>query len=674
MGDYYNMKNDDINSYFSVANVDELAEIDQHILFVESMIRKYKSFETSEAAQKSEQPSDPKYIWEDISKQITHIKAKKNDKLLNLSVIGEFSTGKSTFINALLGKELLASSAMQGTTVASTIIEYGSTYRMYVEYSNRMPSQDLPFTTFEQLKSVLQTYTTLPSIAQTLKSVHVFMPLEILKHDFRIIDTPGTNVTEAWHEDVTIRTIKETSDLSIILLSASKQLTSTFRTFVDTYLTDILPQCIFIVTKVDELRTRECKRVLSYIKTTTESEFDLKDAVVLPFSSLQVLEAAQNPNVVKEIPDVSADDFSKEALLAHSLSSIQQIIQHTSKQRTLAITKKLASLIDQSYALLSDNMATMSDDYKNRMEMLNRSKTLDLTEFVNKKKQVRLQSFNRKMSNIMDKTKGSLEDEVEGSVENVVANLEECSNIDQLKDFITGSLFQKCTAEANYMIDQSKDYYAKQRKAFREELNTYKKEFSGAYESLKIVPVNIPQSSLKYPDSIQIETANLTSATDYIAEQLAKENSNFLGGAATGATIGTAIAPGLGTIVGVFFGLIVGAARSPDTNKVRIECKSKLRPQLKAYYENIAQDMMRAMEKYSESLEECMEDEMDAYISRYHEEVDRIIASEEAVRKQINRQSATLDLDKHRLLNHKQQLESVMKQLNQLGRKETEDV
>lgn len=668
------MKNDDINSYFSVANVDELAEIDQHVLFVESMIRKYKSFETSEAAQKSGQPSDPKYSWEDISKQITHIKAKKNDKLLNLSVIGEFSTGKSTFINALLGKELLASSAMQGTTVASTIIEYGSTYRMYVEYSNRMPSQDLPFTTFEQLKSVLQTYTTLPSIAQTLKSVHVFMPLEILQHDFRIIDTPGTNVTEAWHEDVTIRTLKESSDLSIILLSASKQLTSTFRTFVDTYLTDILPQCIFVVTKVDELRTRECKRVLSYIKTTTESEFELKDAVVLPFSSLQVLEAAQDPNAVKEIPDVSADDFSKEALLAHSLSSIQQIIQHTAKQRTLAITKKLASLIDQSYVLISDNMATMSDDYKNRMEMLNRSKTLDLTEFVNKKKQVRLQSFNRKMSNIMDKTKGSLEDEVEGSVENVVANLEECSNIDQLKDFITGSLSQKCTAEANYMIDQSKDYYAKQRKAFREELNTYKKEFSGAYESLKIVPVNIPQSSLKYPDSIQIETANLTSATDYIAEQLAKENSNFLGGAATGATIGTAIAPGLGTLVGVFLGLMVGAARSPDTNNVRIECKSKLRPQLKAYYENIAQDMMRAMEKYSKSLEECMEDEMDAYISRYHEEVDRIIASEEAVRKQINRQSATLDLDKHRLLNHKQQLESVMKQLNQLGRKETEDV
>ena len=278
------------------------------------------------------------------------------------------------------------------------------------------------------------------------------------------------------------------------------------------------------------------------------------------------------------------------------------------------------------------------------------------------------------MSNIMDKTEESLEEEVEGSVENVVANLEECSNIDQLKNFITGSLSQKCTDEANNMIDQSKDYYSKQRKAFRAELNTYKKEFSGAYESLKIVPVNIPQSSLEYPDSIQIETANLTSAADYIAGQLSKENSNFLGGAATGAAIGTAIAPGLGTLFGGFIGLMVGAARSPDTDSVRSECKSKLRPQLKAYYEKIAQDMLQAMEEYSESLEECLEDEMDAYISRYHEEVDRIIASEEAVRKQINRQSATLDLDKHRLLNHKQQLESVMKQLNQLGRKETEDV
>ena len=668
------MKQDDLKSYFSIANVAELANIDQHLLFVESMTHKYKSFESSKVAQNVGQPSDPKYSWEDISKQIAHIKAKKNDKLLNLSVIGEFSTGKSTFINALLGKELLASSAMQGTTIASTIIEYGSTYRMYVEYSNRMPSQNLPFTTFEQLKSVLQTYTTLPSIAQTLKSVHVFMPLEILQHDFRIIDTPGTNVTEAWHEDVTIRTIKETSDLSIILLSAEKQLPGTFRSFVDKYLTDILPQCIFVVTKLDTLRAKERKRVLSYIKTTAESEFDLKDAVVLPFASLQVLEMAQDPNCIKHISDESTDDFSNESLLAHSLNSIQQIIHHTAKQRTLAITKKLAVLIDQSYELLSDNMATMSDDYKKRMELLNRSKTLDLTEFVNEKKHARLQSFNRRISNIMDEIKQYLDDEVEGSIDNVIANLNECSSIDNLKDFITGSLSQKCTSEANYMIEQSNSYYAKQQDAFRKEIDTYHTEFSSVYESLKIVPVNMSQPSLEYPDSIQLETANLTSATDYIAKQLSRENSNFLGGAATGAAIGTAIAPGLGTIVGGVIGLVFGASRSPDTDSVRSECKSKLRPQLKAYYEKIAQDMTDAMEKYSDRLRKCLENEIDAYIYRYHEEVNRKIVAEEAVRTQINRQNATLELDKHRLLNHKQQLETTMKHLNQLGRKETEDV
>ncbi|MBR4329425.1 MAG: hypothetical protein IKP71_06185, partial [Candidatus Riflebacteria bacterium] len=65
-----------------------------HILFIERLIENYKDrLDTS--------------LIEDLTTQLNYIKEKQQDKLLNISVVGDFSTGKSTFINALLKCGLL---------------------------------------------------------------------------------------------------------------------------------------------------------------------------------------------------------------------------------------------------------------------------------------------------------------------------------------------------------------------------------------------------------------------------------------------------------------------------------------------------------------------------------------------------------------------------------------
>ncbi len=55
---------------------------------------------------------------------IATIRHRGNDDRLYLGVVGEFSSGKSTFINALLREQFLDSSATEGTTVIPTFIEY----------------------------------------------------------------------------------------------------------------------------------------------------------------------------------------------------------------------------------------------------------------------------------------------------------------------------------------------------------------------------------------------------------------------------------------------------------------------------------------------------------------------------------------------------------------------
>ena len=96
------------DNYFSWENLSEMADIQSHITYATTVLNRYN--------------------WDDsikrsLKKQLDAIVAKQNDKVLNISVIGEFSTGKSSFINALVGHELLAVNVLQGNTVAITIIE-----------------------------------------------------------------------------------------------------------------------------------------------------------------------------------------------------------------------------------------------------------------------------------------------------------------------------------------------------------------------------------------------------------------------------------------------------------------------------------------------------------------------------------------------------------------------
>lgn len=162
--------------YFSVHNLDKLAEIDRHMSFLETLTEKY-----SRMPQDAGQTGAAGFDWNLVGEQLGLIRKKMKEKKLNISVIGEFSTGKSTFINALLRKELLASSALQGTTVASTIFDYDSRYRIHLEYLDGRKDQKLVYPAFSDLKDDLDRYTTVPETAKQLKTVRVYLPSEILK-------------------------------------------------------------------------------------------------------------------------------------------------------------------------------------------------------------------------------------------------------------------------------------------------------------------------------------------------------------------------------------------------------------------------------------------------------------------------------------------------------------
>ncbi len=133
-------------------------------------------------------------------------------------VLGEFKRGKSTFINSLLGSEILPAFATPCTAIINEL-KWGPQAKAVLHFKNPIPAElptGLPQETLQHLRMCqereakplsipidqLERYVSIPdpskdqstSIAETpYDRVEIYWPLELLKNSVEIIDSPGLN-------------------------------------------------------------------------------------------------------------------------------------------------------------------------------------------------------------------------------------------------------------------------------------------------------------------------------------------------------------------------------------------------------------------------------------------------------------------------------------------------
>ena len=149
--------------------------------------------------------------------------------LFLLVVAGEFNSGKSSFINALLGERVLPE-GVTPTTDRINILRHGQQVT-------------------EQLRE-----------AYVLERTH---PAEVLR-EINIVDTPGTNAIIRRHEELT-RDFVPRSDLVLFVTSADRPFTESERSFLE-QIRQWGKKIVFIVNKIDILdRPDERAEVLRYV-------------------------------------------------------------------------------------------------------------------------------------------------------------------------------------------------------------------------------------------------------------------------------------------------------------------------------------------------------------------------------------------------------------------------
>ncbi len=143
-----------------------------------------------------------------------------------LAVVGEFSQGKSTLLNALLGEEIQPVREIP-CSGAVTVLKYGIQKRVICRYKDGR-EEEIPFSEY-QLKATISEDAALGCLSDELahsdieEIIFEHPDLELCSSGVEIIDSPGLN-EHAERTAITQRILKDT-DAVIFLTNASRSLT-----------------------------------------------------------------------------------------------------------------------------------------------------------------------------------------------------------------------------------------------------------------------------------------------------------------------------------------------------------------------------------------------------------------------------------------------------------------
>jgi len=245
------------------------------------------------------------------------------DELFLLVVVGEFNAGKSAFINALLGRELLAE-GVTPTTAKIHLLSWGET-------DSR-----------EAIDPV---------------TVRVTAPVEILRQ-LSLVDTPGTNALDRSHEALTTDYVPR-ADLVFFVTSADRPFSESERLFLER-IREWGKKVVVAVNKIDILKSPgEISEVLNWVRSNGMRLLG-STPEVFAVSALKARQATE------------AGDT--EALAASGLPEIESWLQSTLDDserlrlklgNPLGVAGRLLEIgvgaVDGGLTLLHDDLATIAD-------------------------------------------------------------------------------------------------------------------------------------------------------------------------------------------------------------------------------------------------------------------------------------------------------------------------
>ncbi len=353
-------------------------------------------------------------MQDSLSKQLNRIKKRISDNKIYLGIVGEFSTGKSTLINSLIGENFFVTNALQGTTTTITKLEYGKRISLKIEFTSgkvlrydsnkveilklykpdvyehlsfwgkmKMRTLDmLHSNSFDRyLLEIFDNITTSDEISKTLNEVAVYYPSGLLSNGIVIVDTPGTDSLTPSHAEITRRAIKEICDIALVIIPATQPLSQALIDYIDDNLGDVADKCIYFITKIELIRRAiERKHIRKGVIQRITNYLNVENPHVVFAPSLLSLEEKGVVEKTGRIEHLSEDE--RHELCSLFESDINSILEQIHNERERTINDKIQRLTTSLREELQADISAKDKELKDELEETRMMRVKPLREFM----------------------------------------------------------------------------------------------------------------------------------------------------------------------------------------------------------------------------------------------------------------------------------------------------
>jgi GTP-binding protein EngB required for normal cell division len=202
-----------------------------------------------------------------------------------LAVVGQFKRGKSSLINAIVGREVLPTGVLPLTS-AITILRHGVRERLVVHFTGSHLTHEAPLAELPEFVAESGN----PGNRRRVEAVYLELPVRFLRRGLEFVDTPGIGSSIEANTRTTLSFIPR-CDAVLFVTSVEAPLTAAEGEFLR-MIHQHVRKVFFVLNKTDLLATSEIEQVVIYARQTLGREMAADVVRVFPLSCRQALQGA----------------------------------------------------------------------------------------------------------------------------------------------------------------------------------------------------------------------------------------------------------------------------------------------------------------------------------------------------------------------------------------------
>lgn len=293
-------------SLFKHTNIDLKQENDTTNIAAIAVEKKVNFQEKKEILIKQIQHSKKLFVNKALQDALENTLEYIENQTFSIGITGVINSGKSTMLNALIGKEVLGSSVVP-ETANLTILKYAEpkaevyywnedewssilklakskdSIKAFVQETEKLFALELKkyiqkesYSETIDIEDISQYTSVQKSLGKCnlVKYVNLYYDLKFLQNGIEIVDTPGLDDPVVQREEITKEYLSG-CDLMIHLMNVNQSATHKDIEFiVDAILYQNISKVLIVITQIDSVTPKEVEEVVSYTKKSIKEELE----------------------------------------------------------------------------------------------------------------------------------------------------------------------------------------------------------------------------------------------------------------------------------------------------------------------------------------------------------------------------------------------------------------